>query len=61
MAPESVLCSLISVRGASAKHSGLNKLVGPVPIQFKRMEWISQRVLFEECHDSVSGVGQLHK
>ena len=61
MAPESVLCSLISVRGASAKHSGLNKLVGPMPIQFKRMEWISQRVLFEECHDSVSGVGQLHK
>lgn len=57
MAPESVLCSLISVRGASAKQSGLNKLVGPMPIQFKRMEWISQHVLFEECHDSASGVG----
>ncbi|KDR80559.1 hypothetical protein GALMADRAFT_1091355 [Galerina marginata CBS 339.88] len=46
---EDILCSLISARTTPATGTPLKTLVVPVPNRFKKIRWISQQLIVEEC------------
>jgi hypothetical protein len=49
---EELLCSLITARTVPTTETQLQTVVLPIPTQFKRIDWMSQKVNIQKCEDS---------